>query len=66
MKKQCVQSILLATCLVSCISAAPLSLRYARPAKDWQKEALPIGNGRLGAMIYGDAAREHIQFNEDT
>ena len=66
MKKQSILSILLTTCLVSCISATPLSLRYTQPAKDWQKEALPIGNGSLGAMIYGDAAKEHIQFNEDT
>jgi len=41
-------------------------LRYRQPAKNWEKEALPIGNGRLGAMIFGDAAREQIQFNEDT
>lgn len=42
-----------------------LHLWYAEPATTWT-EALPIGNGRLGAMIYGDAQREHIQFNEET
>ena len=41
-------------------------LWYAKPAGDWQKEALPIGNGRLGCMIFGDAAEERIQFNEDS
>ena len=35
------------------------------PAKKWD-EALPIGNGRLGGMIYGKKLEEQIQFNEDT
>ena len=43
-----------------------LVLWYTRPARDWMKEALPIGNGRLGAMIFGDAVRERVQFNEDS
>ena len=38
---------------------------YDRPANNWN-EALPIGNGRLGAMIYGGVEVEHIQFNEET
>ena len=44
---------------------SPLSLRYDQPAEQWT-EALPVGNGRLGAMIYGGVHGEHIQFNEDT
>src|SRR5277367_6771444 len=40
-------------------------LWYAQPAAKWT-EALPIGNGRLGAMIFGGADQERIQFNEDT
>ena len=44
---------------------APLSLWYRRPAQKWE-EALPIGNGRLGAMIFGGAQAEHLQLNEDT
>ena len=48
------------------LSAAELVIRHDRPAADWQSECLPIGNGRLGAMIYGGPGREHIQFNEDT
>lgn len=40
-------------------------LWYRRPAERWV-EALPIGNGRLGAMVFGGAAEERIQFNEDT
>ena len=40
-------------------------LRYGRPAEQWV-EALPIGNGRLGAMVFGGTADERIQFNDDT
>jgi alpha-L-fucosidase 2 len=40
-------------------------LWYDQPAKEWN-EALPIGNGRLGAMIYGRADSELIQLNEQT
>jgi alpha-L-fucosidase 2 len=42
-----------------------LVLWYNQPAKDWN-EALPIGNGRLGAMIFGRAGDELIQLNEQT
>ncbi len=42
-----------------------MKLRYSQPAKEWT-EALPVGNGRLGAMIFGGPARERLQFNEDT
>jgi alpha-L-fucosidase 2 len=42
-----------------------LKLWYKEPALRWE-EALPIGNGRLGAMIYGGPAEDHIQFNEET
>ena len=40
-------------------------LWYKQPAKDWN-EALPIGNGRLGAMIFGGVNEELIQLNEAT
>ena len=42
-----------------------LKLWYNQPAKIWV-EALPIGNGRLGAMVYGDPINEVIQLNENT
>lgn len=42
-----------------------LTLWYSQPAKDWN-EALPIGNGRLGAMIFGRTDTELIQLNEQT
>ncbi|MEN5435140.1 MULTISPECIES: glycosyl hydrolase family 95 catalytic domain-containing protein [Sphingobacterium] len=37
-----------------------------QPAKDWMTEAYPIGNGRIGAMIFGGVNKEHIQFNENS
>lgn len=42
-----------------------LSLWYKQPAEKWV-EALPVGNGRLGAMVFGGVANERIQLNEDT
>lgn len=42
-----------------------LCLWYARPAEKWT-EALPVGNGRMGAMVFGGVFDERIQFNEDT
>ncbi|KUO15598.1 alpha-L-fucosidase [Streptomyces dysideae] len=44
----------------------PLALWYATPAADWEREALPIGNGALGAMVFGTLASERLQFNEKT
>ena len=41
-------------------------LCYRQPAKDWMTQALPIGNGHLGAMLFGDAPKDRIQFNEES
>lgn len=41
------------------------TLWYTKPAVEWE-EALPIGNGRLGAMIAGNLREERIQVNEET
>lgn len=43
----------------------PLRLWYTAPAAAWE-EALPIGNGRLGAMVYGSTGLETIRLNEDS
>lgn len=43
----------------------PLRLWYRRPATQWV-EALPLGNGRLGAMVWGGGKHERLQLNEDT
>ena len=45
--------------------AEQLSLWYKQPAKIWE-DALPVGNGRLGAMVYGGVSQERITLNEDS
>jgi len=45
--------------------AGPLTLWYQQPAEKWT-EALPIGNGRLAAMVFGKVDQERIQLNEDS
>src|SRR5688572_19142948 len=52
-------------CLAEISSTQQLVLWYKQPAKDWN-EALPLGNGRLGAMVFGRVAEELIQLNEET
>jgi alpha-L-fucosidase 2 len=47
------------------LAAEPLSLWYRAPTAKWL-EALPVGNGSLGGMIFGGATNEHVQFNEQT
>ncbi|TWT35397.1 hypothetical protein KOR34_02880 [Posidoniimonas corsicana] len=44
----------------------PMTLWYRQPARDWEREALPVGNGRLAAMVFGGVNSERIQFNEET
>ena len=46
-------------------SIEPSILWYDRPATYWT-EALPLGNGRLSAMVFGGVASEHLQFNEES
>lgn len=64
MKKFIIQ-LLLITLTANTLCAAELKLWYARPAEKWT-DALPIGSGRLGAMVFGGTANERIQYNEDT
>ncbi len=59
----CVASLLLSE--LSSFASEPLNLWYREPAQKWV-EALPLGNGRLGGMVFGGVEREHIQFNEQT
>lgn len=43
-----------------------LKLWDKAPALDWMTEAYPIGNGKIGGMIFGGTQKEHIQFNESS
>ncbi len=54
-------------CAAAACGAAepPLRLEYAQPADNWN-EALPVGNGRLGAMVFGGVDVEHLALNEAT
>ncbi len=69
MKKVVLYSLLLVGIVVNVQaqnqSGALLKLWYDKPAKQWV-EALPVGNGRLGAMVFGDPCKEVIQLNENT
>jgi alpha-L-fucosidase 2 len=50
---------------VNIIAAQDLKLWYKQPAVKWT-EALPVGNGRIGAMLFGGVENDRIQFNEET
>ena len=43
----------------------PLKLWYNQPADAWE-EALPLGNAKTGAMVFGGVATEHFQLNDNT
>jgi len=62
-----IRPLLLSFLLVASASAgfAALELRYTQPAEKWT-EALPVGNGRLGAMVFGGVTSERLQLNEAT
>ncbi len=52
--------------LFSCSKqVSPPELWFKQPAADWN-EAFPVGNGRLGAMVFGDPVNERIQINEES
>lgn len=62
--------VIVAACSAAKLMAAPvgddpLVLWYAKPAVKWV-EALPVGNGRLGAMVFGGLNQERLQLNEGT
>lgn len=52
-------------CTEQAKGSSELVLRYDRAAEEWT-EALPVGNGRLGAMVFGGIMSERIQLNEET
>ena len=64
MKKIFILAIFFTVCIFT-IKASDIRLWYDKPAKEWT-EALPIGNARLAAMIYGNVNNEELQLNEET
>ncbi len=52
-------------CFLAAQPAGPPTLWYRQPAQSWN-DALPVGNGRMGAMVFGGISSERIQFNEST
>ncbi len=59
-------ALLVLTALPPLVAAQPeLTLRYDRPAAKWT-EAIPVGNGRIGAMVFGGIEDERLQINEST
>ncbi len=65
MRKLIFQVVLFLGCSVTMAQNSSNILWYKQPAKAWI-EALPLGNGRLGAMVYGDPVNEVIQINEES
>lgn len=45
---------------------SPRALWYSTPATDWSSQALPVGNGRLGAMLFGHPDEDLVQLNENS
>jgi alpha-L-fucosidase 2 len=58
--------IILFSCSAHAQKEEQLALWYNKPATEWMTEALPIGNGFMGAMFFGGAEKEQIQFTEGT
>ena len=58
-------AIILFLLALPCFAKDNSKLWYSKPAKEWT-ESLPLGNGRLGAMVYGNPAKEELQLNEET
>lgn len=63
--KKVIAFVIMLICIVLAARAEKLKLWYDRPADFWV-EALPLGNGHLGAMVYGGVNQDTIQINEDT
>ncbi|MEO0509918.1 MAG: glycoside hydrolase family 95 protein [Verrucomicrobiota bacterium] len=58
--------LLLSLGLLTQVKANPYVIWSNGPAKSWERTAYPLGNGNLGCMIFGDPAKEKVQFNEDS
>jgi len=65
MKKFFSLIVILTLIIVNILQAQEQKLWYKQPASNWN-EALPVGNGRLGAMVFGKVYNERIQLNEES
>ncbi len=63
--KNLILSVLTLVSIISAQAAEDLTLWYSNPAEAWV-EALPVGNSRMGAMVFGGVNRERIQLNDET
>ncbi|MEO5975735.1 MAG: glycoside hydrolase family 95 protein [Chryseolinea sp.] len=66
MKQLFVYTLVLSAISINAQSVKSLKLWYDKPSGDIWENALPIGNGRLGAMVFGNVEKEVIQLNEHT
>jgi alpha-L-fucosidase 2 len=62
----CIVSVIFLSTFSAAQSHKPCTIWYAQPAIEWSSQALPIGNGRMGAMLFGGVEKEVIQFNEQS
>lgn len=62
---QSIVGTILTVCILPAFSQQKLKLEYNKPAANWN-EALPLGNGRLGVMTFGNPEEEQLQLNEET
>lgn len=65
MKKQRLILVFLLPFIINCSAQNNLKLWYTKPAAGWD-EALPLGNGKLATMVFGNVEKEHLQLNEET
>jgi alpha-L-fucosidase 2 len=69
MKKCTLYFFLILLTIIGCKPENPSKRQYVlwydEPAVEWT-EALPVGNGRLGGMVFGDPSLERIQLNEES
>ena len=60
-----VSALIFFSCFLCGFKKNNLVLWYSQPADNWN-EALPLGNGRMGAMVFGGIGSEHLEHNEKT
>ena len=64
MKKLSIFTTAISVAVLFSASAQTLKSTYGSPATDWESQALPLGNGHIGVMVFGDVPHDVIQVNE--